>query len=41
MRLTDLTDQELMNVYYEAVECQDGTLISQCKSELNARGADE
>ena len=32
MRLTDLTDQELMNVYYEAVECQDGTLINNARA---------
>lgn len=41
MRLTDLTDQELMNVYYEAVECQDGTLIENTKKEMNRRNAND
>ena len=37
----ELTDQELMQAYYEAVECQDGRKIKELKDEMDKRCAEE
>lgn len=37
MRLSDLTDKELMVVKQVAIETQDGRLLRQVKAEINRR----
>lgn len=40
MNLNDLTDKELMKIYYEAIELQDGILLKECKKEINKRNSE-
>jgi len=37
----ELTDKELMQAYYEAVECQDGRKIKQLWAEMSLRNAND
>ena len=39
--MDNLTDKELMERYYDAVECQDGKMIRKCKEEMNERTKNE
>lgn len=33
----ELTDKQLMQAYYEAIECQDGKTIKKIQDELNRK----